>query len=391
MHQRPFLLAAFSFAILAIGARGVGASGPYVYHLTDLGIATGESASYAYGINSSGQSVGYSQDATMMMNPAPPVFQASSPNGLFTPAAANLGAGYGYAINNSGQATGFDGNNQYHAVRIAPGQSVGSAGTDLGTLGGSLSQGYGINASGQVAGWAYTAGGAQIAFRTSATGLASDPGTSLGTFSGGSTSFARGINASGQTVGYGTTAGNFRNAFRTSATGVLSGPGADLGVLAGRTDSDAYGINASGQVAGVSFASSMMGGPSPHAFRTSATGDLTDAAADLGTLPGDMYSFAYAINDTGWVVGDSGGHSMLQDGTTMYDLSTLMDASGTGWQLQPMRGINNSDQIVGSAYSPADGLYHAVRLDLVSSPEPSSCVAACVAGAGLLLRRRRVK
>ncbi|HWE97243.1 MAG TPA: hypothetical protein VG269_25005 [Tepidisphaeraceae bacterium] len=77
--------------------------------------------------------------------------------------------------------------------------------------------------------------------------------------------------------------------------------------------------------------------------------------ADMGTSSGDTYGFACAINDTGWVIGDSGGHSMLQDGT----------------------------------FSQADQQFHAVRLDLVPSPEPSSRVALCAEGTGVLLRRKR--
>ena len=32
---------------------------------------------------------------------------------------------------------------------------------------------------------------------------------------------------------------------------------------------------------------------------------------DLGTLDGDYYSWAYGINNAGWVVGQSAGHACL--------------------------------------------------------------------------------
>ena len=71
--------------------------------------------------------------------------------------------------------------------------------TDLGTLGGSVSYGLGINASGQVTGTSYTTGdSAQHAFLISSPYT---PMTDLGTL-GGSSSYVAGINASGQVTGY---------------------------------------------------------------------------------------------------------------------------------------------------------------------------------------------
>ena len=80
--------------------------------------------------------------------------------------------------------------------------------TDLGTLGGGTSKGYGINASGQVTGEAVTAGGVFHAFLyTPGSGI-----TDLGTLGGGSsTGYA--INASGQVTGVAVTAGGTLHAF----------------------------------------------------------------------------------------------------------------------------------------------------------------------------------
>src|ERR1700722_13714272 len=112
--------------------------------------------------------------------------------------------------------------------------------TDLGTLGGGTSKGYGINASGRVTGEAVTAGGVFHAFLyTPGSGM-----TDLGTLGGGSsTGYA--INASGQVTGMAVTANGALHAFLyTPGSGMT-----DLGTLGGG-ESKGYGINASGQVTG---------------------------------------------------------------------------------------------------------------------------------------------
>jgi probable HAF family extracellular repeat protein len=77
--------------------------------------------------------------------------------------------------------------------------------TDLGTLGGSWSVGSGINASGQVTGYAQNGSGNSRAFLYSG-GVMTDLGTL-----GGSWSLGSGINASGQVTGFSETpAGRFR-------------------------------------------------------------------------------------------------------------------------------------------------------------------------------------
>ena len=73
---------------------------------------------------------------------------------------------------------------------------------------------------------------------------------------------------------------------------------------------------------------------------------------DLGTL-GLGFSRAFAINDSGHVVGDSGGHAFLWTlELGMIDLGTLggMDSLASG--------CNNSGQVVGQS-TLANGLDHA--------------------------------
>ena len=124
----------------------------------------------------------------------------------------------------------------------------------------------------------------------------------------------------------------------------------DLGTLGGDYSS-AYGINASGQVVGFAAPTgddNDTSGEGWHAFLYSGS-----KMTDLGTLDGGTGSYAYAINDSGQVVGNSfstdyaGQHDFLYSNGTMTDLNALIDPS-SGWTLQNANGINDAGQIVRS-------------------------------------------
>ena len=104
-----------------------------------------------------------------------------------------------YGINDSGQVVGFSrtASGPHHAFLWTTDGGM----QDLGTLGGSNSYAYGINDSGQVVGFSYTASGDYHAFLWTADGGMQDIGTL-----GGSNSDAYGINDSGQIVGFSRTA-----------------------------------------------------------------------------------------------------------------------------------------------------------------------------------------
>ena len=95
----------------------------------------------------------------------------------------------------------------------------------------------------------------------------------------------------------------------------------------------------------------------------------TGTMIDLGTPPGDTYSYAEAINDKGQVAGSSnpsGGssHAFLWNPTqpnattgTMTDLGTVHDIASAGY------AINVNGQIAGCDYTsltPAPGTKHAL-------------------------------
>jgi len=84
---------------------------------------------------------------------------------------------------------------------------------------------------------------------------------------------------------------------------------------------------------------------------------------DLGTLPGDFYSFAGGINDKGQVVGascDVNGNcrAFLWQNGTMTDLNTLIPANSP-LILLTAPNINSRGEIVGQAYQGSTGEVHA--------------------------------
>jgi probable HAF family extracellular repeat protein len=220
--------------------------------------------------------------------------------------------------------------------------------TDLGTLGGTNSLAFGINASGKVVGYAYLPGdGAYHPFLYD--GTATPPMQDLGTL-GGTVGFALGINSSNQIAGWASRSDYpVNHAFLYDGT--ATPPMQDLGTLGG-PQSWASGINDSGQLVGGANIPGIAGEWPFHAFLYDAT--ATPPMQDLGTL-GGTDSWANGINSSSQVVGaatttldDSSYHAFLYDATAtppMQDLGTL-----AGWDSEAM-AINNSSQVVGYANS----------------------------------------
>jgi len=150
----------------------------------------------------------------------------------------------------------------------------------------------------------------------------------LGTLHAGSAR-VHGVNASGQAVGAsGHPHGEETHAFFWQKAGGIR----DLGTLPGGDYSAAFAINDSGMVVGTSNTST-----STHAFSWTPTQGLSD----LGTLPGANASSALAINNQGRIAGSSGAHAVLWSGGSIQDLGTLGGATSEA------HGINNLGAIVG--------------------------------------------
>lgn len=231
-----------------------------------------------------------------------------------------------FGINASGEVTGssLTADGVEHVFLFSNGRM-----SDLGTLGGGYSAGFGINAVGQIAGYSFTPDGSYHAavFRV---GKSADLGTL-----GGINSMAEAINDSSLITGYSETPAGSRQAF-VYRDGKMS----SLGTLGGE-NSAGFGINNGGQVTG---RSETLNG-AVHAFLFSA-----GRMRDLHRTSGAANSCGLGINSWGQVVGE------LEPGTEtrrafifsdgmMQDLNTMVSP---GWNLLSAGGINDQGQIVGT-------------------------------------------
>jgi len=243
-----------------------------------------------------------------------------------------------YDINAAGDVVGWSATSsgQYHAVLW----SAAGMPNDLGTLGGSYSEALGVNNNGAVVGVSETTGGDLHAFLwTAATGM-----IDLGTL-GGSRSDAIAINDMGQITGRSRLASGEMRAFLWTPTtpGGTTGTMTDLGTVLGSgpgPESSGSDIDANGMVVGVSTAGSA---------KQDAMLWASGAMMDLGTLPGDVNSTAYGMNDQKEVVGtsrpmDGTFHAFLwTSGGGMTDLGSLTPGNdfNIAWD------VDNSGRVVG--------------------------------------------
>ncbi len=138
----------------------------------------------------------------------------------------------------------------------------------------------------------------------------------------------------------------------------------DLGVFPGDWSSIAWGMNDLGQVVGESHPP---GSSRPVVWNN----DAAHTPSELPLLPGDNYGIASKINTLGHVLGTSAVSDpatgtgtaprwvVWRDGG-VFEIQSLLDASGLGWTINAVTGINNVGQIVG--FGTANGETHGVVL-----------------------------
>jgi len=248
----------------------------------------------------------------------------------------------GKSVNDSGQVTGdatIAGDTADHAFVYSQGTM-----RDLGTLGGSYSEGHGINNNGQVTGFASLSGDVTTHAFLFSSGSMQDLGTLGGSYSEGN-----GINAVGQVAGDATIDNN--PSYDINAFLYSSGKMIDLADFSTTLQGLAEGINSGGQVTGAVQSDYIDGFLSAFIY---SNGVYTGT----GSLGGDT-SFGRGINASGSVTGyaslpaDIATHAFLYSTGSMTDLGTLGGSGSDGF------GINVSGQVVGSSQITGDTANHA--------------------------------
>lgn len=296
--------------------------------------ALGTNASFATGINASGQVSGYSISGTN-----------TSQAWRYTPSVGLVDLGsFGGAdnralgINNAGQVTGYstDTNGVAHGFIFSNGALADIGGTGSGTA---VFPQH-INSAGKVAGFSTDTNSNDSAFLFTSSNTFSNLGL-IANATLPASSAAYGLNDSGIVVGIGTSSNAFNRAFRSTTNGTLE----ELGTLGG-DGSWAYAINNSNQVVGTA---DFVSGDS-HAFLFNDGVGMTD----LGTL-GGYTSTAFALDNAGNAVGaaeivNRDLHAVLWPaGGAVRDLNELIPVN-SGWVLTEARGVNDAGQIVGNGF-----------------------------------------
>jgi len=243
----------------------------------------------------------------------------------------SLGGSYsdGIAIS-AGGVTGssnVSGNTAVHAFQY----SVSTGMVDVGTLGGRISFGHGISQSGFVTGNSEIDGsGIQHAFLYTGPGSILDLGTLGGSFSVG-----MGVNDAGQVTGDSLMAGDRRSRAFLYSGGTMH----DLGTLGG-TDSVGSAINNNGQVTG---SAAVTGNGAMRAFLYDG-GTMTD----LGTLAGRTSSQGWAINSLGDVAGVAWGGDTKR--AFLYSAGAMRDLGTLGGSDSEATGVNDQGVVTGWSY-----------------------------------------
>jgi probable HAF family extracellular repeat protein len=326
------------------------------YTVQDLGLMGSGGWSEANAINNSGHVVGESQFSFIYASTGH-AFLYSEPLGMTDIGRLILGGGPSRAldINEAGQVVfnRYDGSERAYLYENGVIKDLGALGgyTDRSGYFVTVAKAQGINNLGQVVGTSsITSDGTSAGGSQARHAFLYENGQMKDLGIGANFSQAEAINDSGQVVGF----ARDNTAAQYSAFLYEDGSTKNLGV-----NSVAVDINDSGQVVGQS------GG---QAFLYE-NGQMNN----LGNL-GGTNSSAAAINDSGQVVGAAWGGTVnsvfLYENGVMKDLNVLIGQASSGWKIAWVTDINNKGQITAvgrPAWNPS-GSYRALRL----TPEPTT-------------------
>ncbi|HXI76923.1 MAG TPA: choice-of-anchor D domain-containing protein [Steroidobacteraceae bacterium] len=316
----------WSLPFAAVSLAVVGSAAAQTYTVVDLG-TLGGSPSTASAINNANQIVGWSVNAEQATRP----FLWS--HGVLSDLGSLGPNGFAYGINNSGEVAGYSStpNPEWpgcgkvgYCLESSDEATIWSKGTitGLGTLGGPNSHAYGINDAGQVV------GSADVLITDSGFELADGFLYSAGTLSDLGTFAPAGINDAGTIAGSTPGTSNiwpvptlWSAGTLTTLAAVAPGSGGSAAALSSAQSGVSY-------VAGTSLIS-----PNGTSHATLWTGGVP---TDLGTLPGAESSDALGVNDSGTVVGRSDlppnpavtgrvFHATIWVSGQIFDLNTLLD------------------------------------------------------------------
>ncbi|MBX3115029.1 MAG: DUF3466 family protein [Fimbriimonadaceae bacterium] len=345
------------------------------FTITDLGTAPGGTASrIGNSVNDQGKVVGQG-----LNSPGARAFYYQGGSGTIDIGTLPNGQNaIAFGINNSGQvigwsttSPGFDGTTTAFIWDSVNGMQ--SLGYLPGVINSSFA--YGINDSGKVVGSsrAGTSGGHAFVW-DSVNGMV-DIGALPG---GGDSSQAYSINNPGVVVGD-SVVGSARIGFIWDGVNGMQ----SIGTLSAINQaSTAYDINDSGKVAGVSKTDANVN----HAMIWDGVNGMIDIHSGL------VSSEAHSINNQGQVVGfgatGSGNAAFLWDQTNgMRNLNSLLNANSSGWSLTTAYGINNNGQIVGSGVFNGQLRAYIATPDAVPEPATMSVLTLC----SLAFLRRKTK
>ena len=317
------------------------------YKVLDLGPIQTMASDIVPGLNSSGDSVIWRQDASLAFTPI--LISGHQQTPLKIP--QGYRNSFAYSINDKRNAVGWanttlnpvDSFSVIHAFLFAHGQA-----SDLGTLGGSWSRAYAINNRDTIVGVSELANEQQQAFR-----YVDGKMSPLAPLPGGQSSVAFAVNDAGTVVGGSEVP--HADSVKVAVHAVLwrNGVPTDMGILRPNGSSVAHAINNHDEAVGTAD------GLAEKTVFLYRNGQMSDLGIQRGR--------AFAINDRGQVVGsqqvgeDRHPHSLgfLWDHGNFYDLNSCLPKSSL-YHIQEAFRINNAGQIL--AIGIFDGQLHALLL-----------------------------